>query len=445
MRGPALVGYPPTNVRWSRDGQRIYFRWKRAEDARLKEPDTYAVNRDGTNLRRLTEDEARLAPPEGGDDTRDKTRTVFADDGDIFLYDHRTNARRQITRTTEPETNPRFTQDEKSIYFTRANNLYLFALDGDLSITQLTEIRAGGGGAATPARGANDAQARGTESQELLKKEERELLEVVRERAAKREETEAKRKSRDERKPFLLAANQSVTNLLLAPDASYIVAGLTETDSKARNTIVPTYVTESAYAETIPSRTKVGDVQPRSRLAVIDAKTGDVKYVEHGQRTDGKRVEVAPQVQTRTEAVTSPPTTQNSARDSQQQGQQPPPTQGTSQQGQQTRQSETQRQQQGTQTETAREGQTAERGVQLSQIQWSDDGRRAAMLARSADNKDRWVMLLDPATAKTRVLAHEHNEAWTNGPGAFTLGWLPDNRTVYFQSEESGFAHSTLR
>jgi dipeptidyl aminopeptidase/acylaminoacyl peptidase len=79
--------------------------------------------------------------------------------------------------------------------------------------------------------------------------------------------------------------------------------------------------------------------------------------------------------------------------------------------------------------------------VQLFQLQWSEDGRRAAMLARSADNKDRWVLLLDPATGKTRVLVALHDDAWTNGPGAFTLGWLPDNRRVYFESERDGFAH----
>lgn len=448
MRGAALVGYPPTNVRWSRDGARVYFRWKRADEARLQEPSTYVVERDGTKLRRLTDEEAKLATPEAGNDTQDKTRTVFAEDGDIFFYDHRTSTRRRLTRTTEPETNPRFTSDAKSIYFTRANNLYLLALDDEPALTQLTDIRAAGAGSAAQMggrAGSNDAQTRGTESQETLKKENRELLESVRERAEKREADERKRKAQDERKPFQLAPNQTVTSLVLAPDASYIVATISESDSKTRNTIVPNYVTESAYTEAIPARNNVGDVQARTRLALINPKTGEVKYVEHGQRTAGKRVEVAPQVQQRTEATTAttaPPTTETSGQTAQQSGQQSPPTQtqGATQQGQQ---AQTRTQQQGAQTETARDAQTqsADRQVQLFQIQWSDDGRRAAMLARSGDNKDRWVMLLDSATGRTRVLATEHNDAWTGGPGAFTLGWLPDNKTVYFQSEASGFAH----
>jgi len=63
MRGPRLVGYPPTGVYWSQDSQRVYFRWKQAGETRLKETSLYVVNRDGKGLRRLTEDEARQAPP----------------------------------------------------------------------------------------------------------------------------------------------------------------------------------------------------------------------------------------------------------------------------------------------------------------------------------------------------------------------------------------------
>ena len=28
MRGPALVGYPPTGLRWSGDSSELYFEWR---------------------------------------------------------------------------------------------------------------------------------------------------------------------------------------------------------------------------------------------------------------------------------------------------------------------------------------------------------------------------------------------------------------------------------
>src|SRR5437016_5490192 len=238
MRGPRLVGYPPTGVYWSPDSQRVYFRWKQAGEARLKETSLYVVNRDGTGLRRLTEDEARQAPPANGELSKDKTMTVFTDEGDIFIYDHKSGTPRQITRTVDAETNAHFTFDQKHVYFTRLNNLYVMALDGG-SLEQLTDIRAG---AAAPA-----PSPKGTDSQEYLKKEERALLDAVRERAEQREEQEKKRKEHDKRKPFNLPAGQNIINLVLAPDGKYIVATISETGTGAKNTIVPNYVTESAY------------------------------------------------------------------------------------------------------------------------------------------------------------------------------------------------------
>src|SRR5271166_6370501 len=143
MRGPQLYGCEPTGIRWSGDGARIYFHWKQASDPRIKPADTYVVARDGSVLRKLTDAEAKLAPPAAGNSTRDKQRTVYARDGDIFLYDAASGTTRQITKTDDAETNPRFTHDEKRVAFTRGNNLYVIALDSGAT-EQMTDIRPAG-------------------------------------------------------------------------------------------------------------------------------------------------------------------------------------------------------------------------------------------------------------------------------------------------------------
>jgi dipeptidyl aminopeptidase/acylaminoacyl peptidase len=414
MRGPRLVGYPPTGVYWSQDSQRVYFRWKQADEPRLKEMSLYVVNRDGSGLRRLNEDEAKQAPPANGELSKDRTMTVFTDEGDIYIYEHASGTRRQITRTVDAETNPHFTFDQKHIYFTRLSNLYVMALDGG-SLEQLTDIRVGGaGGGAPPAAGVgaqrqvgSDTQQRGTDSQEYLKKEERALLDAVREKAEQREEQEKKRKEREKRKPLNLPAGQNAVSLTLSPDGKYVIATISEPATGAKNTIVPSYVTESAYTEDITGRTKVGDTQGRTRLMIINAETGDTKNVDHGQRL------AAPPVPPRTETNTTdqPQRERTDSDQARGQGERPP------------------------------RPQPRDRDVQLSQLQWSDDGKNAVLMGRSADNKDRWVMLLDTATGKTKVLSTVHDDAWVDGPGAFTLGWLPDNTHVYFESERDGFAH----
>ncbi|MBA3440931.1 MAG: prolyl oligopeptidase family serine peptidase [Pyrinomonadaceae bacterium] len=440
MRGPNLVGYPPTGVRWSQDSRRVYFRWKRAGEPRLKESDLYVVDRDGRGLRKLSEEEARRAPPAAGEVSKDKKLTVFTEDGDIFLHDHARDARQQITRTTETESNAHFTQDQRHIYFTRQNNLYVLALDGG-SLTQLTDIRTGGG--ASDQSGSRSAgstgssegsdrreQQRGTTNQELLKKEERSLLEAVRERAERREEQEAKRKQREKRRPFQIPTGQSLINLTLAPDGAHVIATINQQATGAKNAVVPNYVTETAYTETIPSRPKVGDAQGRTRLAVVATETGDVRWVEHSQRVDA-----APRVQVRTEGNA----TEQAQREQGTATQQNQARQQTG--GSQQSQTETVAQQNQTGQRQGSENQSGNREVQLFSLVWSDDGLRAVMLARSFDNKDRWVLMLDPATGKTKTLATIHDDAWVGGPGASTLGWLPDNRTIYFQSEQSGYSH----
>ncbi len=358
-------------------------------------------------LRKLSEEEAKQAPP-NGDVSDDKKWIVFGDSGDIFLYNNESGERRQLTKTADAEGNPRFIADQRHITFTRQNNLYSFSLDSGL-LEQLTDIRpAGGAGTGGPAAAAADPTRKGTDSQEALKKEERDLLDVVRERALKREEDEKKRKARETRKPFQLTQGQTAGNLSLTPDGKSVIVTVNEIATGAKNTIVPNYVTESAFTEDIPSRSKVGDVQSRGRIAIISVETGDSKWVDHGQRLPA--------------AVPTPRSEGNAAG-------QTPPEQGAAQ-----NQGPTRGQGSGT-------VQTRDRELQMSPPVWSEDGKNAVMQARSADNKDRWIMQLDPATGKTKILTAMHDDAWVGGPGGFSLGWLPDNKRVYFQWERDGFSH----
>jgi dipeptidyl aminopeptidase/acylaminoacyl peptidase len=430
MRGNGLIGYEPRAVRWSGDSQRIWFQWKSANEPREKDFDTYVVNRDGSGLKKLSEQEARNAPPNAGDRSKDKKLTLFVDDGDIYIYDNLSGQRRQITATTEPESNPRFARDQKRFYFTRANNLFVMSLDSG-SLVQMTDIRTGGAPPAAPPQtgggfgfGRGGGQARqdtsqeqkGTESQEYLKKEEKELLDVIKRRAQQREEEEARRKRERPRKQFNLSSRQAVTNLQLTPDEKYVIATVSESGDGSKNTIVPNYVTESSYTEDISTRAKVGDTQARIRLVVLSVESGESKWVDHGQKLPPSNEPVADK------PVAEPPA--------------PSPDAGVAESSA------------STQAER-REGQTSGRPPQRDRLRdvnlnapvWSEDGTKAALMARAADNKDRWIMALDPATAQTRVIVAEHDDAWVDGPGAFTLGWLRDNQRIYFQSERTGYAH----
>jgi len=126
MRGPKLVGYPQTGLRWSGDSARLYFEWRRPGD---DEAATYVVGRDGGEPRKLSDEERRNAPPVNGAWDKAHRRVLFADQGDIVLVDSVANTRRQITRMTGSESNPRWAHRESAVTFTRDNNLFLVPKD----------------------------------------------------------------------------------------------------------------------------------------------------------------------------------------------------------------------------------------------------------------------------------------------------------------------------
>ena len=66
------------------------------------------------------------------------------------------------------------------------------------------------------------------------------------------------------------------------------------------------------------------------------------------------------------------------------------------------------------------------REIQLQAPVWNEAGTKAFLVARAADNKDRWILALDIETGKTRILFTEHDDAWINGGGgggAFRWRW----------------------
>jgi dipeptidyl aminopeptidase/acylaminoacyl peptidase len=359
MRGPELYGYTPQDVRWSGDNQRIYFQWKQASETIDKPFETWMVPRENGYPRKLSDEDARLAPPAFGRTTRDRKRTVYVRDGDVFLYDFTADNARQLTRTTDAEKDPHFTQDEKRVAFTRGGNLYVMDLNGSsvASMEQMTDIKP----AATP-----DNKPPAGSSQEFLQKQEKELLAAVRDRARQKDAEEARKKRENPRKPFELAERQTVQHLELCPSEKCVIALIEEGPKGDKPDNVPNYVTESGYTEEIKGRTNVGDPQERTKVAILDAVSGEVQWADSA---------------------------------------------------------------------------LGDKQVDLDLPVFNDQGTRAVMVVRSVDNKDRWIQLLDTASAKTTTLFHEHDDAWLDGPGYETLGWLKNGDEIYFESERDGWDH----
>jgi dipeptidyl aminopeptidase/acylaminoacyl peptidase len=256
MRGPALVGWPPTSLRWSADSTSLYFAWRKPGE---KEESTYVVGRDGAGLRKLSDDESRRVPGANGRWDRAKKRVVFVDAGDIVMVDG--SRRVQITRTTGNESNPRWARDDTHVTYVRDGNLFIVPVDGTAGgVVQLTDV--------APKR----SEPRLSDSQKFIKEEEQKLIDYLREQAEEKKRLEEKEKSR-KLPSFELQDRQSALDLMLSPDDTHVFILVAERPSGAKNTIVPNYVTETGYTEDIPGRPNVGDTQERRLLAVLNVKT----------------------------------------------------------------------------------------------------------------------------------------------------------------------------
>ncbi len=89
-----------------------------------------------------------------------------------------------------------------------------------------------------------------------------------------------------------------------------------------------------------------------------------------------------------------------------------------------------------------------DRNLFIHPLKFSKTSNLALCDIRSADNKDRWIVLVDLEKLIIKELNHQHDDAWIGGPGISSwneevavIDWLEDGKSFYFQSEETGYSH----
>jgi hypothetical protein len=139
MRGPDLVGYPPSSLRWSAGSEKLFFDWRKPG---APESSTYVVGRDGSGLRKLSDVEIKATPAATRRSDKAHRRILFVDGADVVLVDRAGGIRWQITRTTGAESNTRWARSDTHITYGRDRNLFVVALDSSAAdiVSQLTDV-----------------------------------------------------------------------------------------------------------------------------------------------------------------------------------------------------------------------------------------------------------------------------------------------------------------
>lgn len=380
------VGTSPSGAFWAEDSKTVYFNWN---PEKARGDSLYKVVLAGDRKPQKVAPAERRSLPDGpGIYNRDRSLKLYDKNGDLFLVDCRTYQTRQLTNTVDREANPVFSGDERGVVFQRGGNLFSMAFaNGD--ITQHTNFDAG----------TKRPEAKPNAQEAGLKKEQLGLFEVLRDRKAKRDEAEKITKAdQPKRAKLFYTEGRTLMNPQLSPDEKFVTFALMKAATGAKTTVVPSYVTESGFTEDLPARTKVGAPLASFELYVYDITRDTIQAVS---------LRTVPGIMDKIMVAGTAPAKPDTNK------------------------------------------KAVQRSVFISPVLWSPEAtnRHAVMVLRAQDNKDRWIVQLDPATRTIKPVDRQHDDAWVGGPNIGfannpgTLGFLADGQTVYFQSEADGYSH----
>lgn len=385
MQDPAKwIGTSPDNVFWSEDGSKIYFNWNPDADT-LASLYAYTLATGETGKVELEEELA--LPSRYGSYNKDKTSKVFTRDGNIVLLDLTTGSETQLTSWLGRASSPTFVLNETEIAFTKDNNLFSIHLKNG-RIKQWTNFKPGskkskGGG--------------GSDQLLWLENQQKELFEVLNQREAKNTARENRSKQKEtEQLAEIYTGKKRVSGMSLSPKGNYVIYSLYQSASGGKATSVTHHVTESGYTEEKNARVKVGSPQGSMDLGIFDVKNNKTISINKSDIPGLK--DLPDYLKDYPERI-------------------------------------------------PKEGEEKERKINLRGPVWNETEEKAVIVALSTDNKDRWILLLDPSGGDLELLDRQRDEAWIGGPGiggwGFStgdLGWMPDGKSIWFHSEESGYS-----
>jgi dipeptidyl aminopeptidase/acylaminoacyl peptidase len=396
MADPDWIGPAVRDEYWSADGRSIYYSAKRRGTPIV---DLHRV--DIATGSDLIVDPKAMSDADGPAvfDGSGK-RAAFVRNGDIFVRDIAGGRLHQITRTPQSEMAPQFSADGKLLSF-RADNDW-FVHDFASGVTAPAAVVKAEKDPYAPPK-ADDLRDMQLRTFSTLKR-------LHDESEAGKKHAEELRKSDATRAPapFYLGDDVSIRDAELSPDARWLlVVTVPKSATKGFEGKLTRYVTESGYEEFEPERVRVGRNPPAPQslvlLNLVDhtahaLSTGNlpginddplklVREENHGTAAGtGARGAGAP-AQRRDVLVV---------------GDEPDPGAGG--------------------------------------IAWSRDGEALAIQFLSIDNKDRWIASVDLAKFALIPQHRLTDPAWI-GWTFNEFGWLGDSRTLWYESEESGFAH----
>ena len=397
MANPDWIGQDVENPYWSVDGRSLYYSLKR-DGSTVR--DLYRVDPASAKSEKL--DPAAMAQAEGpAVFDRAHQHAAFILHGDVFVVDLASGRRHQVTMTPQRESSPQFSADGRALQFRVGNEWFRYDLASAVT-APVAELKL-----------ADDPQAaKPDDLGELQLKLFKTLREIKADKQALHDRSSALEAADPGRAPapFWLGDKVSLVDTELSPDGRWMLLVTTPKGySKGKAPLINHYVTDSGYTEPENARTYVGRNQPAPQsLWLLDL----VHHQQFALKTDDlPGIKVDPLAALRKQAVAA---LEKAGKPDQAKALKAPSVRPV---------------------RIVAGGEDGGGGG----IVWSRDGSRLAIQLRAIDNKDRWIATVDFASHKLVTQNRLTDPAWINW--SFNeFGWLPDNRTLWFESEASGWA-----
>jgi dipeptidyl aminopeptidase/acylaminoacyl peptidase len=403
MADPDWIGSPVASPYWSADGRTIYYSLKRSGSPII---DLHRV--DPNSLKDQVVEPAAMAGADGPPVyDRAAKRAAFVRNRDVFVRDLASGRLTQITRSPQSKRAVRFSADGRLLTF-RAENDW-FVHDFSAGVTAPAAI--------VKAEKDPDAAPKPDDLRELQMRTFSSLRKLHDEAEIKRKHDEELQRADVTRNvlPFYLGEDVVIRDTELSPDGHWLlVITAPKSYAKGMEGKLTRYVTESGYEEFETERLRVGRNPPAPQSLML------LNLVDHSAHA--LSLDVLPGIfddplkAVREENAKANPATI---------GQSSSPASAPAE---------------------AKKGRgiwvvSSERDGAPVGVVWSNDGGAVGIALFSIDNKDRWIATVDLAKYELIPQHRLTTSEWIADRSFNKFGWLNDNRTLWYESEETGYGH----
>ncbi|HET7556766.1 MAG TPA: prolyl oligopeptidase family serine peptidase, partial [Rhodanobacteraceae bacterium] len=398
MADPDWIGPPVEDAYWSVDNGSVYFKLKR-NGSQIR--DLYRVDANGGTPVKL--DDTQLAGADGyAVFDRSRAHAAFLRHGDVFVRDLANGATRQLTRDDKPRGELQFSPDGRLLSWHEGDDW------------MVCDLATGTVGPAATLKTEKDPAAKQPDQLERLQLHLFSTLrEIKADKDAKRARTEELDREDASRAsaPFYLGDDVKIDGSSLSPDARWmIVVTSPKNYQRGENPTVTHYVNDSGYPQAEKARTYVGRNKPAPESLVLLDLRAHKQSALSTENLPGIHDDPLKALRDKRIAELKKAGHDDEAR-----------------------------------ALTAPKTRPVSLGFVMvgeggkPAIMWSDDANNAAIELMANDHKDRWIVTVDFNNATLVTQDRLTDPAWINW--SFNeLGWLHDNRTLWFESEASGWA-----